>query len=794
MRSAAQHSGVKAGGKALWIILAALLAFAGLVHWLDDPPSPQPPDAPADTFSAQRAATELGTLLAEGVAHPLASPADAQVRARIVARLAALDIPAQLQSGWACDAAFACGQAVNIVAQLDGRDPTSGAVLLATHYDSVPAGPGAGDDGVGVASILEIARILKSQPAARHPVILLIDEGEETGLLGAKLFVDSHALARTVKAVVNLDARGDSGPSLMFETGAATDFSMRLFADSVARPKSNSLYYFIYKLLPNDTDFTVFKRAGYEGFNFALIGDVERYHTPQDTLANLDLGSLQHQGQNALATVQALAAADLAQLPAAGAVFFDLFGRTLVHWPASWAPWIGCALVAALLFALWQIQRRVAAPPRGIVYGWAALVCGWLCALLPAALLLALVRAAGAVPPAEAYGWAAHPLGMHMACVALALLAPLVAVRLYARRTGAWNLWMANITLQAALAVLCSLRFPELSFLFVVPVAASLLGSALVLRTLHQAQGAAMLPALAVALPVFGAAFAFLPSLLLTYIGLGADAWPIITAICALLALGLAPLLVNAPSRHDRALLLLATVAVGVGAAVTLLQSPYSKEMPQRTLLWYALDADSNAARWILQPDSKRSAPQLAFADAGTAASAVAAAATSLPAGNITGVHEAAAPRLDYAAPELQVIDVQARADGVLYRLRLRSARGAPELELALPPAFAVKSAAVLNGTQRLGAKFWRAPDGTGWLDLIGATSSGVDIELLVPDANAHTLHLLDRSYGLPAEGASLRPAGPALTTASQDGDLAIVYRAVTLAPPGAAAAKAAGT
>ena len=93
-------------------------------------------------------------------------------------------------------------------------------MLLAAHYDSVPAGPGAGDDGVGVASVLEIARVLRQLPALRHPIILLIDEGEEAGLLGARLFVAEHPAARTVRAVVNLDARGDSGPSLMFETGA----------------------------------------------------------------------------------------------------------------------------------------------------------------------------------------------------------------------------------------------------------------------------------------------------------------------------------------------------------------------------------------------------------------------------------------------------------------------------------------------------------------------------------------------------------------------------------------------
>ena len=779
MRSGAGWGGVRSGGYALWTILFVLLAYAGLAHWLDEPPAPLALDAPTASFSAQRAATELSTLLAEGIPHPLASNADAQIRTRIMARLAELGIPAQLQSAWVCDQSFACGQTVNIIAQLEGSEPASGTVLLAAHYDSVPAGPGAGDDGIGVASILEIARVLRQQPAARHPIILLIDEGEEAGLFGAKLFVDSHPAARAVKAVVNLDARGDSGPSLMFETGAATDFSMRLFAASVARPKSNSLYYFIYRLLPNDTDFTVFKRAGYEGFNFALIGDVERYHTPQDTLANLDLGSLQHQGQNALATVQALAAADLSHPAAEGAVFFDLFGRVLLHWPASWAPWLGIMLVAALILVLWRIRRRVEIPSQGIVYGWAALLTGWLCAVLPAALLVALVRAIGAVPPATAYGWAAHPLGMHVACVALALLAPLAAVRLYARRTGAWSLWMANIALLGALALLCSLKFPELSFLFVVPVVASLLGCAWVLRALRRTRGAAAVPPLAVALPVFGAALTLVPSLLLTYTALGADAWPVITAICSLIAVGLAPLLVDVRARSYRACLLLTTVTVIVGAAVTILQSPYSQQMPQRTLLWYALDADSGAARWILQPDSKRSAPQLEFNGEHEQLAA------SLPAGNISGVHAATAPHLDYAAPQLQLIDAQPRADGVAYHLRLRSARGSPEIELAIPPTLKLQSATLIDGAQRLPAHFWRAPDGTGWLDLIGAADTGVELELVVPDSKPCTLRLLDRSYGLPPEGAVFRPDGPALTTASQDGDLSIVYRSVTLAPAG---------
>jgi len=81
-------------------------------------------------------------------------------------------------------------------------------------------------------------------------------------------------LAAQVKAAVNLEARGTSGPSLMFETGSANAWLMHLYESVVARPFTNSMYYVVYKLLPNDTDFTVFKKAGYQGFNFGFIGNV----------------------------------------------------------------------------------------------------------------------------------------------------------------------------------------------------------------------------------------------------------------------------------------------------------------------------------------------------------------------------------------------------------------------------------------------------------------------------------------------------------------------------------------
>jgi Peptidase family M28 len=775
MRTDERQFAAATSGRALWLTLAVLLALGAITHWADRPPAPQPADAPADVFSAGRAAQVLQELVGTGIPHPLASAADARIREQLVQHLNALGVATELQEGWACDLVLACGRVVNIIGRIEGTEPASAGVLLAAHYDSVPAGPGAGDDGIGVASILEIARVLKQQPQRRHPIILLIDEGEEAGLLGARLFVAERPEAHTIKAAVNLDARGDSGPSLMFETGQATNWALRMFAGVVARPMSNSLYYFVYKLLPNDTDFTVFKATGYEGFNFALIGDVERYHTPQDRLENLDLGSLQHQGQNALSVVQALAMADLATPPAAGAVFFDVFSRALWHWPASWSLWLGLALTAALVYALRSVKRRVGVTALAIVYGLAALMIGWAGAVVVSAALLTLVRAAGAVPPAAAYSWAAFPDGMHAACIALALLAPACAARLFRRRIDAWSLWFAYLKVQAALALLCAWKFPELSYLFFSPVLAGLIAALLAMRLLPRAPAKAPPPPLTAALPVVGAAFTFIPILLLLYPGLGAEAWPVITALSGLAALGLAPLLLESPARSFRAYAGGAALIVIVGSGVTLVMPAYSTQMPQRTLLWYLLDADAGQAAWLLQPDSKSLPPQVALHTTRKAQQ------KTLPTGIIAGPVVSTAPHLDYPAPLLQILGVENRASTVFYHLHVRSVRNAPEIELAVADDRVVEATLDLGAEHKLPAHFWHTADGSRWLQLIGVPPEGLDLTLETSNATDLAVTVLDRSYGVPETAVALRSAQPALTTQSQDGDLTIVYRSVRL-------------
>src|SRR5262249_39705661 len=158
------------------------------------------------------------------------------------------------------------------------REAALPGVLLSAHYDSVLVSPGASDDGVGTAALLETARALVEGPQPRRNVILLFDDAEELGLLGADAFVRSHPLASSFLYTVNVDARGSSGPSAMFETSPDNRALAALVASHLERPVTTSLFYEVYRRMPNDTDFSITKTRGL-GVNFANTARIEHYHT-----------------------------------------------------------------------------------------------------------------------------------------------------------------------------------------------------------------------------------------------------------------------------------------------------------------------------------------------------------------------------------------------------------------------------------------------------------------------------------------------------------------------------------
>ncbi|MEI6225053.1 MAG: M20/M25/M40 family metallo-hydrolase, partial [Deltaproteobacteria bacterium] len=336
------------------LLLAALLAAT----WLGlEPPSPVPSSAPPGSFSAERALPRLRRVLdaaGDGVPHPAGSEAGRRVRDAVVAELRALGIEPRVVDSLTCNRYLTCTPVSNVIARIPGR-ARGPAVLVSAHHDSVPAGPGAADDGSGVAIVLELARALRAEPAGAD-VILLVDDAEEAGLGGAEAFLNDPA-AREVGAIVNLEARGTGGPSLLFETTGGSAAIVRRFAEGARRPMGSSLLSTVYRLLPNDTNLTVLRRLGVPGANLAFVDGAVRYHTPRDDLAHLDPRSVQHQGENALGLVRAFSGPIAAE---GAAVWFDLLGLVVVRFPE------GLALPAALAALFLALGAAVADARRGL--------------------------------------------------------------------------------------------------------------------------------------------------------------------------------------------------------------------------------------------------------------------------------------------------------------------------------------------------------------------------------------------------------------------------------------------
>ncbi len=316
----------------------AVFAFLvlGLGAWMVIREGALPPakgvSAPVNEVSADRMAAELSFIAGDGVPRPAGSIAATRVRGLLRERLRALGYTPVDQDTLVCGGSVGCSYVHNVLART--REPgTDGMTLVVTHYDSVAAGPGAGDDGSGVAVALELARLLAAAPlpVTSRAVGFLFDEGEEDGLFGAMAFIDQHPWMHDVRSVVNLEARGTSGDSLLFEVIGDSDAVSRAAASSLSHPVTSSLLATIYAHMPNSTDLTVFRaHGGVTGANLAFIGGGTRYHTARDSVDMVDRRTLQAQGDNALALVRAFA--DPTFSPAGGegapSTWFDLFHHT----------------------------------------------------------------------------------------------------------------------------------------------------------------------------------------------------------------------------------------------------------------------------------------------------------------------------------------------------------------------------------------------------------------------------------------------------------------------------------
>lgn len=727
------------------------------------------PRAPADTgFSQEQAMATLVTIMGEDeVPHITGSPANKAIKDRIVRELLTAGYAPEIQTVVQCSPpkfATGCSTVENIIAVHKGKSPGK-AVLATAHYDSVPAGPGIGDDLAGTVIMLDLAATIAPRET-KNDVIFLITDAEETGLRGAIAFADRHPLFKQVGVIVNVEARGASGPSMMFETGNGNAALMSLFARTVANPVANSLTYEIYKMLPNDTDFSIYrKKANLTGFNFAFSNSASLYHSQNDNVANLDRHTLQHHGDNAFATVLALANADLAALKSSSdASYFDIFGATLVIWPA----WLNIPLAALALLALGGLiyVHRDAFSPAAV--GWSALaIVGAAALLFGGGWLLSYPLGVwpGTHPLDHPSPWAGR-----VALAALGIAIPLLLAMTLARRLDSRALLLSAWFFLAALALALAVAVTGASFPLLWPVA--IFAAAGWVETLVRRPGA-----LSIAAGVGFVLSAFFGLTLLmafeVVIGFANSQFKLLLLIPFVLAL--TPLLAGAMARIESRIALTAVIAVAAGAAWAASLTPaYAPNHPRGLNITY-YDGSEGAPRWHIgfvgAPDENYlKATGFPPADA------------PFPQAAMFAGEARFKPATDakLAAPSLELEQVLVQDKLRVARGTIKGGRGGLQLAVALEGKSGVQSFKVAGQDV---ANTWRLNQNTPLqARFAGFGEAGIPVEIVYDPRVRPSLTVVERSP-LPDtdEARALIAARPSDAAPVHGGDSALVVRSFSL-------------
>lgn len=345
------------------LAIACILAILGIIYATTMPQWLSKNDEALADFSTERALNQVEIIAQKP--HYVGSTNHELVANYLKLELNRIGLETSTQEGFTLNNKGLLVKSKNILARIKGTN-NSKALLLLSHYDSAPHSfsKGASDDASGVATILEgIRAFLYSKHPQKNDIIILFSDAEELGLNGAALFVNKHPWAKDVGLVLNFEARGTSGPSYMLlETNQGNQALIKDFSDAkAAYPVSNSLMYSIYKMLPNDTDLTVFREQGnIQGFNFAFIDSHFNYHTQQDDVQHLSKTTLAHQGSYLMPLLKYFVNIDLTKTTATEDNVYFNAPFTFINYPFSWvAPMTIIALGLLILFMFIGKAKRM---------------------------------------------------------------------------------------------------------------------------------------------------------------------------------------------------------------------------------------------------------------------------------------------------------------------------------------------------------------------------------------------------------------------------------------------------
>ncbi|MBD3668393.1 MAG: M20/M25/M40 family metallo-hydrolase [Kangiella sp.] len=566
------------------IILSAVFIRMQMMP-IDDLPS----DADNNVFSAGRAFDTLTTLTDHGVAHTVDSEENRQVAERIIEKIQQLGFTAEQQKTQVCldneTGSARCTHVNNIIVTIDGTESDDG-ILLSAHYDSVPSAEGASDAMAAVATLLETLRLVRQSTPPKNRLVFLFNEGEEYGLMGARAFMREHPQAKNLKIALNIEARGTSGQSVMFETAENSGWLVDLYSKSTPAPLTSSIFYEAYKILPNDTDLTVFKEYDLQGLNFAHGENLPHYHTPLDNSQRLDKGSLQHHGDNVWGVLKTLKDSDLTKAESGNKVFTDYAGLFVISWDESNKLLIASLLIAVsvTLLAMFKLSETVTVS-RVLLTVLSGLLIVVIVALVGMYYQYLMQWLTGKQAP-----WTANGLPMRFGLWLVGLIILLTTGRIFLKRTQPIESLVGLSLLWSLLSIAFAFLAPGVTIIFALAAMVTLGGLVLLLlvnRKMRKGQQT-NIETFAIVTTVLSSvcfiAMAFVFEKLLTF--------HLSIAVAAMIGLGLItllPIIVASPVIHQS--YAKAIISLGVLWILTtvwaITQQAYSSDAPQHLNIRY---------------------------------------------------------------------------------------------------------------------------------------------------------------------------------------------------------------
>jgi len=549
---------------------------------------------PETEFSTERALSQLKVISEKP--HYIGSEAHQEVRQYLITQLELLGLQPHIQEGFTLNKNWGVlAKPKNIVARISGSEKGK-ALLLLAHYDSAPHSKshGASDAGSGVVAILEGVRAyLATGQVPKNDIIILFSDAEEIGLMGAKLFVENHPWINDVGIVVNFEARGSGGPSnMILETNQGNTTLVKEFIKAnPSHPVASSLMYSVYKMLPNDTDSTIFRElADIDSYFFAFIDDHYHYHTAEDTFENLDRNTLEHQGTYVMAILNHFTQSDLTNLKASqDSIYFNVPFIKMVSYPFSWiVPMLFLVILLFIGLVIYGLSRQKLDRReifKGFIPFLSSLAVSGLLAFFGWKLLLKIYPGYGEILHGFTYN--GHLYIVTFVAFTLALCFSFYGK--FHRKERPANLVIAPLFFWMIICTLLAIYLKGGAF-FIIPVFFTLV----MLFLLIQQNRPNLILLLLLSVP---AIFILAPLIQFFPVGLGLKMLVASAAFTVLLFGLLIPVLASFSNKKSFAVLFL---LVGFVALISAhFQSGFTDERHKPNSLVYFLDSDSDKAYWV---------------------------------------------------------------------------------------------------------------------------------------------------------------------------------------------------